>query len=196
MARRGTTTTRTIEHRLITFCRVAEDAVSRRAIQQGTIGAAWSLRGQVDEPVELTTDLGDIEDVRSLLLDVRKFFLNDEAAHFPSVANILEKRLTDNDLRDANRTNRRSWKNTMEGGLVYNHNGTCYTAERMFDLMVNGGMFHFDDVLAATWDGLDPMSRGMMQAQVHGLVLNCVAIAHAQRNVIRQALNHGSLDLT
>lgn len=170
--------------------------MSRRAIQQGTIGASFSIKGQRDQPVQFESDLGDIEDVRSLMLDVRKFFLQQEAAHFPSIANILEQRLTDDELRDANRTNRDSWKRASRGGLAFEVHGTKYDAAKMFDLMINGGLFHFDDQLAATWDGLDPMSQGLMQSEVHGLVINCVRIAHAERNLIEQALAQGQVDLT
>ncbi len=170
--------------------------MSRRAIQDGTIAAGFNIHGAIGQSVQFTPDLGDIEDARSLMLDVRKFFLKNEAAHFTSIANILEQRLTDDELRDANRTNRESWKRAKRGGLAFEVHGTRYDASKMFNLMVNGGLFHFDAALAATWDALDPMSRGLMQAEVHRLVVNSVRITHAERNLIRKALADALLDLS
>jgi hypothetical protein len=54
---------------------VTEEAVNRRAIQEGTIAAGFKIRGERGKETEFTANLGDVEDVRSLMLDVRKFFL-------------------------------------------------------------------------------------------------------------------------
>jgi hypothetical protein len=82
------------------------------------------------------------------------------------------------------------------GGVAFVVNGVKYNAEKMFDLVINGGLFHFDDALAGTWDGLDPMNRGMMRATVNALITDCVEIAHAERNLIEEALRRGQVDLS
>jgi len=170
VARRRTNSNRSVEERLRTFCRVVQDAVSRRAIQQGTIASGFQLKADRGQPVQVTTNLGDEEDLRSLMLDVRKFFLNQEAAHFLTVTNLVERRLTDQELKDFNRTNRDSWRSAMNGGIGYQMNGVAYDAEKMFNLMVNGGLFHYD-------------------------VWRCVQIGHAERNLIVAALDGGLIDL-
>ncbi|MCA1603031.1 MAG: hypothetical protein LC776_15820, partial [Acidobacteria bacterium] len=117
--------------RLDLFCTRAERAFTRRAVTAGTIRSEFHVRLLEGDEMAVTTDSGDEEDVRSLLLEVRKFLSNDDTS-FGRVANILERLLTDEGLKQANRRNRVAWKNALDNGLGYVDGGTHYTPKRLF----------------------------------------------------------------
>jgi len=183
--------------RLAAFCRVTDAALGRRAIEGRTLAASVTYSVGQDRPETVTADHGDDEDFRSLMLDFRKFTLNDEAASFNAVANVLHKRLTDDALRDAAVHNRATWKEAMEGnGVLRDECGAPVRAERMFHLLTYGGMFHDNLGLIAEWDGLDAFDQAIYQAEVTTLVARCVKVAAAQRDLILKALSDGKVDLS
>lgn len=138
--------TRSVEEQLRLFCQRVESALARRAVRNGTIAAEFSLRYTSDEGLRLETNLGDDEDVRSLLLEVRKFFADREDVHFPHIANLVERFVDDDELRDANRVNRQGWKQALGrgSGIALHANGVNYNPERCFDIVINGQLFHDD----------------------------------------------------
>jgi hypothetical protein len=187
----------TPEERLAAFCRVTDAARERRAIKDGTLAASVTYSVEQGGPETVTADHGDDEDFRSLMLDVRKFVLNDEAASFNAVANVLHTKLTDDDLRDAAAHNRAAWNEAMRGnGVLHGDDGAPIRADRMFQVVTYGGMFHDDLELIAEWDGLDPLFQAMYRAEVTTLVTRCVEVAAAQCNLIQKALNEGKIDLS
>jgi hypothetical protein len=184
-----------VAYRLRLFCTVVEAAVSRRAVQNNTLQSWWKVSGGIDKAVTFEADLGDEEDIRSLLLDIRKLLASGEVVHFPAIANLLETRLTDDDLRADARVNRESWKRSLKGGFGLVLNGTGYDAEAMFNLLANGAIFHSDPDKVAEYERLDEMTRGMMAATVNQMIIDCVRVAQAQRNLVTKALADGSIRL-
>lgn len=165
-------------------------------MQEGTLRSSWTIGGSVGEPATYSADIGDEEDLRSLLLDVRKLVMTNDDAHFPGISNLLELRLTDDELRDANRFNRESWKVQMGGGSIRMVvDGVVLTNLRAFDLYVNGSVFHNDESIEAAWMRLGPLQAAAL-AHVTAMVTECVAIAWAERNVVLAALSNGLVNLS
>jgi hypothetical protein len=69
---------RTNTERLRLFIERMDQAVNRRAVREQTIYVAWSLTGHPDEGSSFSSDSGDDEDLRSLLLDFRSFMAERE----------------------------------------------------------------------------------------------------------------------
>ena len=183
--------------RLEAFCRVADAAVSRRAITENTLVADVTYSVTQGGAESVTADHGDEEDFRSLMLDMRKFVLQEEAANFNAVANLLYMRLTDDALRDAAVKNRAAWDNAMQGdGVLHDENRQPIRADRMLEVVTYGGMFHDNPDRIADWDALDDLFKEMYRAGVSTLVTRCVDVVRAQRNLIQKALDEGKLDLT
>lgn len=179
------------------FQRVSTDAASRRAIRDGTLAAEVTYSVAIGEPEKVTADLGDEEDLRSLMLDVRKFFLQEEAANFNAVANLLYQRLQDSGLKDASVKNREAWNKVLKGdGVLVDEHQQPVRSEQMFHVMVYGGMFHDDATLLEQWNGLDEGFKAMYRAEVNVMVARCVDVAAHQARVIESALATGAIDLT
>ena len=184
--------TRSVEEQLLLFCRRVESALARRAVRNGTIAADFHARSTPDGEIQLETDLGDDEDVRSLLLEVRKFLSDNEDVHFPRIANLVERTVDDAALRDANRTNRRIWKQALGSSSITLHvNGVNYLPKRCFDIVINGHMFHDDAAKAAEFEHLDPVCQAFVLTNVNALVLVVLGILHAERNLIMEAFDRG-----
>ena len=140
----------------------------------------------------METNLGDDEDVRSLLLEVRKFFSDKEDVHFPRIANLVELAVKDKDeeLHDANRANRQSWKQALgSSGITLHANGINYVPERCFDIVINGQMFHDDAAKAAEFEHLPPELQAWVLTNVNAVVLAVLRILHAERNLIMAAFD-------
>lgn len=180
------------EKRLRLFVEKFDAAVSRRAIREGTIQAGWTLQAS-DESSELTTDLGDDDDVRSLMIDFRSFVSPKEPAFANRVFNELERRLSDDTLKEHARSNRVHWDRAKAGGGQVVNNGVIYTAERAFDLRINGEIFHSDEAKRAEWDALGPWIQAMLRTMVNGFIIDGLYALHPTRNLVNQALKEGLL---
>ena len=64
--------TRDPETRLRLFVAKVDAAVNRRAVREGTIRSSFTLTGSAEQSA-LQVDIGDEDDVRSLLIDFRSF---------------------------------------------------------------------------------------------------------------------------
>lgn len=181
------------ETRLRQFCAEVQRLVSRRAIREGTIAASWKVNIDTAAGTTIESNLGDEEDARSLIIDVRRLVLNDPTS-FGRVTNTIERAVTDEELRDANRVNRAQWRKASEvgtAGLVMN--GVTYTPRTMFDLYAYGGVFHAGDAdKVALWDSLDEMTRTLVLAEVNSYVFRCSTIAHTTRNLIEEGFKRGA----
>src|SRR5260370_1788978 len=109
---------RTDAERLRLFCELVAKARNRRAITGPTLEAGFTMHfGRFEGPV-VETQLGDEEDVRSLMTDLRKFLAPKSDANFNRIADIVERAVNDEDMREANRHNRECWKIVRTERLV------------------------------------------------------------------------------
>lgn len=143
-------------------------------------------------PVE--THLGDEEDVRSLMTDLRKFLAPDEDVNFNRIANIVELAVTDDEMRDANRHNREGWKIVRTEGLVRSepHNRT---PEAWFDLIINGEVFHDDAAKRAEFESLPEDLQAIGRATVNAMMLRMIQVLWPERNLIAAAFERGAFSL-
>lgn len=137
--------------------------------------------------------MGDDEDVRSLLLEVRKFFADREDVHFPHIANLVERFVDDDELRNANRVNPQGWKQALGrgSGIALHANGVNYNPERCFDIVINGQLFHDDAAKAAEFERLPSQFQGWVLTNVNAVVLAVLGILQAERNLIMEAFDRG-----
>ena len=140
------------------FCRAVQAAMDRRAVQDGTIGSGWKISARQGEVITVTNELGDREDARSVIVAVRQLILEKEPTHFYSIANIVERTVRDDQLRDANRTNRESWKRVMRGSMGLVVNGESFQGLGFFNLYAYGGVFHSDPALVKSFEALEEVS--------------------------------------
>jgi hypothetical protein len=187
------TVKRTDAERLRLFCELVDGALSRRAVTEGTIRASWSLSSSEEGGLVHDIDTGDDEDLRSLMLDFRKFLASREDVHFPRIAGIVERRVTDEDLRSGSRQNRQGWKRVLAGDIQMHANGHNYTRERCFDIVVNGKLFHTDLAKAEEFDQLPAECQGFVSASVAVLVIRGLEVLSAERNLIRRAIGLGAV---
>jgi hypothetical protein len=189
---------RSDDERLRLFCDRVARALSRRAVTEGTIAASFNVRWTEDEGLRIDTNLGDDEDVCSLLLEIRKFFSDREDVYFPRIANIVEQVVADAELREANRANRQSWKRALAGvgGIALHADGINYTPERCFDVVVNGELFHDDRDKAIAFERLVPEFRAFVLTSVNSLIIQVLGILHAERALITEAFERGAVAAT
>ncbi len=184
--------------RLKLFVDRVDRTAGRRAIVDQTVRAHFSLRSDAEAGAStFTTDAGDEEDLRSLLLDFRSFLSPTEDVFANRIFNILEQTLLDEELKQANRQNREAWKLACHGYISVVVNEKVYTAEQCFDLIVNGDLFHMDEQKAAEFSSLPLVMRSMMSQQMISLVLNGLQALWSTRNIAAIALEdaHDSSDI-
>lgn len=153
------------------------------------------MRGGHDEPLAHEVTLGDDEDLRSALLDVRKFLAEKEDVFFPRVANAVERLVTNAELREANAANRATWRRLLEGGgmLTIVIDNRAYTPERLFDLVINGGLFHDDKAKSEEFATFTPLMRDLALHNVNRLVIELARVLHAERNLVGAAFERGAI---
>jgi len=183
---------RTDAQKLTLFVERVDRAANRRAIKERTIRAHFSVNSEADRTA-FTADVGDEEDLRSLLLDFRSFLAPKEDAHANRIFNILELRLTDEELKEVARTHREAWQKVLAGDGRAVVNGRVYSAEEAFDLIINGDLFHMDEQKAQAYASLPQPIRLLLQNQMVRLVIHGLELLWLTRNLINEARRRGSL---
>lgn len=182
---------RTDAERLRLFCELVTKARNRRAITGPTLEAGFTLHfGRFEGPA-VETSLGDEDDVRSLMADLRKFLAPGEDVYFYRVANIVERSVTDEEMRGANRHNREGWKIVRTEGLVRSepHNRT---PEAWFDLIVNGEVFHDDAAKRAEFERLPEDLQATGRATVNAMLFRMLQVLWPERNLVTAAFERGA----
>jgi hypothetical protein len=117
-----------------------------------------------------------------------------EDVHAYLIFNILEVRLTDDELKQHARYNRQDWKKVLAGNtraVVGNH---AYSAEDAFSLIINGDLFHMDEEKTRGWVAHLPQPiRLMLQAQMVQLVIYGLSVLWATRNIVIAAQEREAL---
>lgn len=184
---------RTDKQRLRLFCESVDKAINRRAVRDGTIAAAFHIEGGEDAHVTWSVSLGDDEDVRSLLVDVRRFLAPKEDVYFPGIANIVAMSVSDPELVNASAVNRESWADVLgRGPLNLYADGLQYTPARCFDIVVNGEMFHDDVAKQEEFRALQPMFRDFVLQTVNSVTIELLKVLQAERNVVVAAFERGA----
>lgn len=176
----------------VAFCELSEEVMSRRAVVERTANASIRLTMTGDEH-ELVCEPGDIEDLRSLMADIRKLLLNDETG-FLHIHNLVFQYDFDEQDRKNSALNRESWKDALgDGGLGFVVDGENYGPEKAFDLYAYAVVFHNNPEWVAKWKALDADFQGIAQVMVSQLMIRLAKIAAAQSNIVRDALASGSI---
>lgn len=205
MARRSSHQRRSPEDRLRHFAAVVERCFERRAVVDQTLRARLRITATVEQPaVELQTDHGDQEDVRSFAAEFRKLLLNDDDANFNAICNLIEQRSTDDEMRGYSRSNREQWSQLMAGAggikLVVNQR-PAKRGRELLDVWLNGEVFHSDPEAAAYLTEVErgevgPMARALLVQEVQSTLITGLKIAAAQRRVVMHLLDNQLLTLT
>ena len=149
-----------------------------------------------EQGVRVQAYLGDEDHVRSLMLDFRKLWSNDDDAHFYSICNIMQRRLTDPELIDSQKANRESWNRMLSGKTTGHVNfvrdGRTVAGNGVLDVWINGVLFHNDPDDQAFFDCLDSDTQLLFRQQVNAMVMTMLRIAHAQRNLVAGVLSSSS----
>lgn len=178
---------RTPEERLQHFVATVERCGRTRAVQQGTIASSFTIHSQRDEPVNVHSDLGDEDDVRSLMLEFRKFVSDKDDAHFESICNIVYRSVEDSEVRAWVNTNRATWTQVFVGDIEFDLDGVKFRGRSALDVWVNGVLFHNDPVKEAAYNKVEPhILRPMFHAEMNRMVIHGLLTVGAMRNVIEE----------
>lgn len=141
---------------------------------------------------EMTVDVGDGEDLRSLVLDFRHFTAPKEDVYVPDILTLLEAATTDAwkaEIADL----RCDWDRAMDGAGQVVVNGKQYTGKKSFDLIVNGRLFHSDPAKRTEFDQLPDGAQSLIRGQFNTFVLHAVEVLEAISRVVVEARQIGTL---
>jgi len=139
----------------------------------------------------------DIEDLRSLVMDLRLFIAKGSSTHIDRVFNVAHRHITDQNVVDALINLRKEWRLRWEKeGVVrmLQEGGPSYTAPEILDLWINGRWFHSDDEKARQLAVLDDvrmtwwMLIAAAETAAKGILLTGL--------IIRKALRDGLVSAT
>lgn len=159
-----------------------EQTVGRRAIVNNTLAARFSIQFQEGQST-FTSDTGDEEDFRSLVLDFRSFMAAKEDVFANRIFNIIEEMTSDPENVEAIRHNRERWRVARKGQMAIIVNGKTLSAEECFDLYVNGDLFHQDESKAKFLATLPELMQQLIRQQMVSFVMDGLGPLWATRNV-------------
>lgn len=126
------------------FCARADRLLVQPLAQTGWTDT-FTLRFEQSRIVSVSLEGPDEKDLQVLLLQLRPFVSEGEDIFIGRVFGIMDRRLTDNPMREALRNARALWKAAQKSlGLVLVVEGKTLTPEILADLWINGYYFHDD----------------------------------------------------
>lgn len=185
---------RSDRERLELFCVCVDRVLARRGVTEQTIAAEYRECAGPEGTLQTDCDLGDEEHLRAMLPDLRKFFAPGDDVSFFGIAKIIERRTTDEQLKDDGRWLREAWKDVVCSGWMHLVIGDkTYKAEDCFDLVLNGEIFHNDRAKAQILADLDDGTRIAVSVVVNSLVMNAVHVLRVQRGLVAEILVRDAL---
>ena len=92
--------------------------------------------------------------------------------------------------------NNRTWKKSLgESGMGYYIDNRCITPELAWDVMLNGKYFHSDPEKQKFIDSLSPDQQALVRQKAYDYAGAVMRIVVYTRNIIRKAIEDGSLVL-
>ena len=147
------------------------------------------MRADQNTPLQVTAQLPDEEDMRSLALDVRKLILDNEPANFRRVNRIIGG-IDDTEVRTGNGVILENWKTNLAGSIAFTVNQTPLQGEALLQAWLNGVAFHDTDLEARPFfEAVASSPIGpMIRADIDGMILGALAVAVQQANLINHVL--------
>jgi hypothetical protein len=132
----------------------------------------------------------DEEELRSLLLALRRFVADSEPTFLNHVYNLCEQHITSDLLREDLRGARQAWKQAQKSlGIAWTHNGREVAPAHVADLWINGHYFHSDPDKLRELRALVP--AGLTRYTFLTFIGETVLQVYYLENVIRHALRDG-----
>ena len=170
------------------FSQQVDRLVGRRALRDGTISSRWQMKHTAGVSTEFSFDRGDEEDLLAAMTAFRFFTAVKEDTYFPAVCNLLERVLTNLELREANRHNRAAWSRAEKGEMLLQVPGRNLTYRGCYDLWVNGEIFHADESLEALYRGLPEYVAQTVKTNAAAFLIDGARVVFVQRNVVNEHL--------
>lgn len=111
---------------------------------------SMNINAKKDEKVNFKQKGPDKKTIKAFLLDFRVFMLNDEPVNFNHICNLVEKEVTDNELKEKTRKVRDSWNKLLgrkkgnKGNIVLKVNNKEFLPEEILKTWINSDYFHLN----------------------------------------------------
>jgi hypothetical protein len=172
------------------FCHHAEQVRQLKLVRKRW-GTSLTLRGsRASGVMTISHSQPDEEELRSLLLALRKFVADKEPTFLNRVYNLCEQHITSDFLKADLRKARHDWKQAQKTlGIAWTHNGREITPAHVADLWINSHYFHSDPEKLRELQSLVPegLNRYVFITFIGETVLHVFYV----ENVIRHALADG-----
>jgi hypothetical protein len=169
----------------------AEELQTRQIIQDDDLRSSLQIKGEMNQPVAMSHHEPNEENLRSYLMDFRKFTLKHEPVFINRVLNLAHRHITGEvlvrNLADA----RRGWKESMtHGDIAFLVNNERLEPEHVLDLWINGYYFHDDLEKARKLEALSrvPLSRWLFINVLVKATQILIYVAHHIKIALREGL--------
>lgn len=184
---------RTDTERLDLFVERVNEIFQRRGLVESTVRADFKLELIGGGQTEMSVDVGDVEDLRSLVLDFRHFMAPKEDVNVRDIIALIEGATTEPAWRAEFRDLGRAWEAAMAGAGQVVVNAKSYTGKESFNLVVNGWLFHSDKAKRVELDQLPDGAKSLIRGQFNTFVLHAVKVLGGISRAIVEARRIGVL---
>ena len=176
------------------FVERVEAISQRRGVVEATVRADFRIvmgGGQT----EMSVDVGDDEDLRSLVLDFRHFMAPREDVHVPDILSLVDAAIADDEWKAEFEGLLHVWERAMAGAGQVAVNRRLYTGRESFNLIVNGRLFHSDLAKRTELEQLPIGAQSLIRGQFNAFVLHGVEVLGAISRAILEARRNGVLSV-
>lgn len=168
----------------------AEQLQTRRIIRDDELKTSLQIKGELHRPVTMNHHEPDEENLRSYLVDFRKFTMSGESVFMNWVFGVAYRHITSDEFVHHLTEARQKWKLSMtRGDIAFLVNGETLAPEDVLDCWINGYYFHDDPAKARRLQALSkvPLTRFLF---ISALVKATQILLYAA-NVIKISLREG-----
>jgi hypothetical protein len=172
------------------FVYLADQLQTRRIIRDDELKASLQIKGELNRPIRMNHHEPDEENLRSYLVDFRKFTMQREPVFMNRVFGIAYRHITSDEFVHHLTEARQQWKLSMtRGDIAFLVNGRTLAPEDVLDCWINGYYFHDDPAKARKLEALSrvPLTRFLFI----GVLVKATQILIYAANIIKISLREG-----
>ena len=171
----------------------AQQMLSRPLLTNDGLQGGFSMSFDHTTGLQFSAPEPNEEHFRSFMLDFRPFTARKERIYLGRVINLLDRHLTDTELRESLRELQAQWKRAQRGVLGLSIDAKDYAADDVLNLFVNGYYFHHDREKRAVVESFGEIGKWLARRNFIDLVVDGVRVVAYLRNIILDAFARSAL---
>lgn len=178
------------------FCKKANELREFEYVKKG-FPLSLKIHWDEDKGESISTQEPDENELKSLLVTLRQFYLKGEAINIQHIYNLCHLHIKNETYKNYLLKSREIYNKSLKnGGLPIIVNGNEMNPERIFDLFINGEIFHTQPEKHMELKSLPPFAYQLFKQVFLYLLQDFLNQIFYVEKIIKASIKEGSLNIS